>query len=283
LLNGNSGRFLAPILMEIGFKPVAQIDQAVMTALQQKLFPRAKPSTINRQLFTPVSAVLRFVGARPDLKRPKGHDKARVIDRSVLPPDKWFAVVEPHLPPAKRAVLLLINLHGVRIGEALEREPIDLNMARGTLSIPDTKTGQPVELQLSEPVMHVLREMLEEWRKEDERRRLARKPPKERRWLFGTSNRSNFARDLAKACEKAGVPYYPSHMAGRHSFASDILSEGKSLPYLMQAGRWASLKAVARYSHLAKSEVADEVRSIGAAKHERRRSGKIVPLPKRTG
>jgi len=281
LLNGNSGRFLAPILQEIGFKPTMQIDQGVMTALQQKLFPNAKPSTINRQLFTPVSAVLRFVGVRADLKRPKGHDKARVIDRSVLPPDQWFAMVEPHLSPAKRAVLLLINLHGMRIGEALEREPLDLDMSRGALSVPDTKTGQPVELKLSEPVLEAIGEMLQEWRAEDERRRLNGKPSKQRPWLFGTSNRSNFARDLAKACEKAGVPYYSSHMAGRHSFASDILGEGKSLPYLMQAGRWASLKAVGRYAHLAKSEVADEVRNLGKSRHAKRQSGKILIMPKK--
>jgi hypothetical protein len=37
LLNGHSGRFLAPILREIGFKPVAHIDQAVMAELQKKL------------------------------------------------------------------------------------------------------------------------------------------------------------------------------------------------------------------------------------------------------
>jgi integrase len=284
LLNGNSGRFLPPILKEIGFRPLIEIDQSVMTALQQKLYPSAKPSTINRQLFTPVSAVLRFVGVKDrDLKRPKGHDKPRVVDRNDLPADEWFALVEPHLKAAKRAVLLLINLHGMRIGEALERKPADLSIERGTLSIPDTKTGQPVELQLSEPVLEAIEDMLREWREEDEKRHHARKPLKQRLWLFGTSNRSNFARDLAAACKKANLPYYSSHMAGRHSFASDILSEGKSLPYLMQAGRWTSLKAVARYSHLARSEVADEVRHLGKAKHERRKVGKIFPLTKKSG
>lgn len=281
LLNGNSGRFLAPILREIGFMQVDKVDQTVMTDLQQRLYPTAKPSTINRQLYTPVSAVLRFVKVRADLRRPKGHDKARVIDRNALPADEWFALVEPYLSPSKRAVLLLINLHGMRIGEVLEREPCDFDRKRGTLSVPDTKTGQPVELPLSEPVMVAIDEILTSWRKADEKRRLAGKPPKQRPWLFGTANRSNFARDLAKACEKAGVPYFPSHMIGRHSFASDILGEGKSLPYLMQAGRWASLKAVARYSHLAKSEVADEVRDLGKTRHERRKAGKVVSLEKK--
>jgi integrase len=281
LLNGNSGRFLGPILREIGFKRIDEVNQTVMTELQQKLYPNAKPSTINRQLYTPVCAVLHFVGLKPDLRRPKGHDKARVVDRTDLPPDEWFSLVEPHLSASKRAVLLLINLHGMRIGEVLEREPADFNQKRGTLSVPDTKTGQPVELPLSEPVLQAIGEILEGWRSTDEKRRLAGKPPKQRLWLFGTANRSNFARDLAKACEMAGVPYYPSHMAGRHSFASDILGEGKSLPYLMQAGRWASLKAVARYSHLAKSEVADEVRDLGKARHERRKAGKVIMLRKK--
>jgi integrase len=204
-----------------------------------------------------------------------------VIDKSVLPSDEWYTLVEPHLSLSKRAVLLLINLHGMRIGEVLERGPADLNVGRGTLNVPNTKTGQPVEIQLSEPVLETIREMFQGWRREDEERRIAGKPPKRRLWLFGTSNRSNFARDLAKACEKAEVPYHSSHMAGRHSFASDILGEGKSLPYLMQAGRWTSLKAVGRYAHLAKSEVADQVREFGKARHERRRGGKIVSLRKK--
>jgi integrase len=281
LHNGHSGRFLEPILHEIGFKPVTQIDQGVMTALHRKLYPNAKPSTVNRQLYTPVCAVLRFVKVNANLNRPVGHDKAKVIDRNALPPDQWFELVAPYLSAAKRAVLLAINLHGMRIGEVLEREPMDFNPHRGTLMVPDTKTGKPVELNLADPVLDVLDEMFAEWRAMDEKRRLNGKPPLHRPWLFGTANRSNFARDLQKACEKAGVPYYPSHMAGRHSFASDILGEGKSLPYLMAAGRWSSLKAVERYSHLAKSEVQDEVRAIAKARHERRKGGKIISLAKR--
>jgi integrase len=283
LHNGNSGRFLAPVLREIGFMPVAQIDQGTMTDLQRKLYPNAKPATVNRQLFTVVSAVLRFVGVRADLKRPKGHDRPRVIDRNALPSDQWFELVSPHLSPSKRAVLLLINLHGMRIGEVLEREPADLDVEGHTLSVPDTKSGNPVKLKLCEPAMDAIREMLSGWREDDEQRRLAGKGPRDRPWLFGTANRSNFARDLQKACVAAGVPYYSSHMAGRHSFASDILEGGKSLPFLMQAGRWASLKAVGRYSHLAKSEVADEVRDLGKARYERRKGGKILPLAKKRG
>ena len=67
-------------------------------------------------------------------------------------------------------------------------------------------------------------------------------------------------------------------MAWAHSFAAQILEEGKSLPFLKQAGRWASLKAVERYAHLAQSEVADEVRELGKKWHGSRKKGEVVKI-----
>lgn len=282
LLNGNGGRFLPPILERIGLRLCTDIDQSVMTELSLALYPAAKASTLNRQLFTPVCAVLNFVGLRPLLRRPKGHDKLRTIDKSELPDDEWFHAVLPYLTPAKRAVMLLCTLHGCRIGETLERTPDDLDQKRWTLSVPDSKNGTPFQIQLSEPVIEEIRAMLAAWRIEDQKRQARGKPPRRRRWLFGTANRSNFARDLAKACDKAGVPVFSSHMLGRHSFATRILSEeGKSLAFLKSAGRWKSLKAVERYTHLSKNEVADEIKQMGAKWKAGRKEGKVLPLNKK--
>jgi hypothetical protein len=53
------------------------------------------------------------------------------------------------------------------------------------------------------------------------------------------------------------------------------------LSYLKKAGRWGSLKAVERYSHLAKSEVDEEARDAGKRWHESRKAGEVVPLRKK--
>jgi integrase len=263
LLSGNSGRYLEPILKKIGLTPITEIDQALMLHLAKKLYPNCAASTVNRQLFTPVLAVCNFVGHRLALKRPKGHDKLPAIDRTDLPPDGWFGAVLQHLALPKRALLLVLTIHGRRISEIAERTPEDLDMRRWTLRIPDSKTGEPFVLHLAEPVIDALTEMLTEQKRVNELRVRQGKKPVKPNWLFGTASRSNIQRDIRKACEQAGLRSYGTHRIGRHSFATRILEEGRSLAFLQKAGGWKSLKAVARYAHLAKSEVADEVREIG--------------------
>lgn len=263
--SGNSTKFLAPIVKVIGLKPARDVDQSDCLQVAREVYPERTAATVNRQVFTPICAVLRFVGIAPVLKRPKGHDALPTVDKTELPPDGWFDVVLEHLSPKNRALMLLIYLHGLRIGEALKRKPDDLDPKRWTLALSPTKDGKPYTIKLSEPVIDAIKAY--DWRKG--------------KWLFGTKERSNVSRDFRKACEKANVRTYGTHKIGRHSFAANVLAEGKSLPYLMQAGRWASLKAVARYAHLAKSEVDDEVRSLGKKWRERSKTAAVVPLRKK--
>lgn len=264
--SGYSPRYLEPIVEVIGTRPASQIEQADCLEVVRKHYPGCAASTINRQVWTPISAVLRFVGIVADLKRPKGHDRLPTVDKTELPPDGWFEAVYEHLSPTKRALMLLINLHGLRIGEAINRTPRDIDPKRWTLTLQNSKDGNPYVIKLSEPVIEALKAY--EWRKG--------------RWLFGTSQRSNISRDFRKACEKAKVRAYGTHKIGRHSFASNVLEEGKSLPFLMKAGRWASIKAVARYAHLAKSEVDAEVAELGRKWHESRQKGEVLPFRKKT-
>ena len=277
--SGNPARFLAPIVRVIGLKPAAEITQEDALEVVARVYPNATATTTNRQVWTPISAVLRFNNLMPTLKRPKGHDKLPTVDKTDLPPEGWFDAVFEHMTPRLRALMLLINLHGLRISEALLRRPEDLDTKRWILTLPDTKDGKPYQILLSEPVVDSIKAMLAA-RSEVNRARVkaGKEPLPEQKWLFGTRNRSNIRRDIHKACAKADVKTYGTHMIGRHSFATAILEEGKSLPYLQTAGRWASLKAVARYAHLAKSEVAEEVRDLGRKWHERRKKGEVVPL-----
>jgi integrase len=259
---GGSKRYLEPIVRLIGLMPAADVDQPTCLDVVGRLYPNCTAATTNRQVWTPINAVLRFVDIRAPLKRPKGHDRLPTVDKAALPTDGWFDAVSEHLAPSKRALLLLISLHGLRISEAARRTPADVDPKRWTLTLPNTKDGSPYVIQLSRPVIDAL--MAYDWRGG--------------KWLFGTSERGNIDRDLRKACAKAGVEPYGSHKIGRHSFAAKILEEGKSLPYLKQAGRWKSLKAVERYAHLAQSEVNDEVREFGAKWHAQRKAGEIIQI-----
>lgn len=66
-------RFLEPILKHFGAKASAEdIDQAAIDAAAAVILPGAKPATRNRQVYTPIAAILRHNGLRLDLRRPRG-------------------------------------------------------------------------------------------------------------------------------------------------------------------------------------------------------------------
>lgn len=263
--SGGERTYLAPILEHIGKTPLGDVTQELV---QELVAAKAgcKASYINRIIFTPILAVLNHAAKLkmcppPILIRPKGHDKAPALK---LPGEDWFRAVWPHLSESKRAATLLITLHGLRISEALKRTPSDLNMARGELSIPDTKTGEPALISLSEPVLEAIRE-IPEWPNQ--------------KWLFGTCHASNYRKSIVRACEAAGQPVYGSHAIGRHSFSTRVLQEGKSLKFLMNAGRWKTAKMpMQRYGHLEQSEVQDEVKNIASRWQGMRNDADVVRL-----
>jgi integrase len=232
-----------------------------------RLKPGCSPATINRHIFTPITSVMSFAArakmcAPVVLLRPKGHDKAPKLE---TPSEEWFNVVLPRLSPQVRACVLAITLHGLRIAEAIERTPEDLDPKTWRLSIPDTKTGDPVDMPLSKPVIEAVREMWTEQRREDAERKAEGKPPLRRKWLFGTCHRSNIRRAVNAACKDAGVPTYGLHAIGRHSFSVRVLKDGKSVKFLMAAGRWKSPKMpMVRYGHLERSEVNEAVLEIAS-------------------
>lgn len=257
--SGRSGRFLDPILKQIGTQPLSAVNQAKVQQLIDEIYPNAAPSTINRQVFTPILAVLNYASRLkmcppPLLERPEGHDSLKPIK---VPEEAWFDAVLPQLSPKVRALLLLLTHHGLRIADAIERTPDDLEPDGWRLHIPKTKNGDSATIRLSNPVIEALEAY--DWRAEA--------------WLFGTRHRSNIARSIKAACERAGVRAFGSHSIGRHAFSTRILKEGKSLKFLKEAGRWKSPSVpMKRYGHLEQSEVADEVNEIAAKWGKKSRS-----------
>ena len=265
---GGERLYLGPILERIGATPLLEVSQQVVQKLADDLKPGASPATINRHIFTPVIAVLNF-GAKvkmcppPALIRPKGHDTSPPLE---IPTEAWFNAVLPLLTPTKRACLLLITLHGLRIAEAVQRVPDDVDTGSWKLRIPTTKTGEPVMMPLSEPVIEAIK-AIPNWRQQ--------------KWLFGTGLKRNVARDIDKACDKAGVRRFGTHAIGRHAFATRVLEAGKSVKFLMSAGRWKTAKMpMQRYGHLEQSEVQAEVNEMASEWREKAKPATVIEFKK---
>ena len=259
---GGDKRFLGEVeggprnklLDRLGRIRVNEITDAVMVSAATAIYPTASPVTINRQLYTPVIAVLRMVSKarpwKPDLTRPKGHSN---IKPAKAPPDKWFAPVLATCRPQLGALLLFCTTSGRRAGEAIKCLPEHYNPERGTALIGKDKNGNPVLVQVAKQVQEALE--LYDWK---------RGPG-----LFGhytLKNRRNLFRDLKLACERARVEYYPPHKVGRHAFAKRFLEAGYSIAHLMGAGGWDDPKMPTKlYGHYAYSEVAEDVKKVGEA------------------
>lgn len=263
------------ILRHIGVRQCHEIDDTIMVDLQKALFKAdAKPSYINRHLYTPVLAILRkgLKEKAPLLTRPKGYkDK----DDSIAIPDAaWFRAIFPHLGPDTRALLLFLTLHGRRLGDALGRRPGDFDLDGATMLVGRTKNGEPLLVDLHPKVVEAIAAM-PDWN--------------ERRWLFtdGPTSGSNVRKDIIVGClkasgldpalankqtlamkqlEGAAVPYFSPHEIGRHAFATRMLRAGYSLQYVKDAGGWKSIEVLSRlYGHLERKDWVVGVHKVGNA------------------
>src|SRR5262249_8738004 len=140
---GGSGQFLEPILKAWKDRLLADIDQIAIDALAVELYPQATAATRNRQVYTPVSAVLKRAGIKIEVLRPKGWRGQK--STSWLGPDQAFALFDAADAIALEFGLLcrFLCYTGLRLSEALSRKLRDVQVDRAYLYLPDSKTGEP--------------------------------------------------------------------------------------------------------------------------------------------
>ena len=255
-------RYLYPIIERIGTKKLAEIDQAVVDNLATEVYPGCTASTINRQLHTPIIAVMTFVGHAHNIKRPEGHDS---LPELTVPANDWYPAVLRAANPYAHAFTITVRLTGRRPDELLNRTRDHFNTDLGTLTIWDGKGKQYIVLQLPEPALIAIRALPD---LSDEKKGSIKKGEKltkaKRCFLFGTNQKSTMRKWMMDACKDAGVPYHTPYEAGRHAFVTKSLEEGKSLKWVMEYGRWKRIKVPAeRYGHLERQEVDRQARQTG--------------------
>lgn len=242
---GKSDRFITRLIEHFGNTPLKDIGQAEAIEAADKLYPGWKQSSLNRAIWTPLSAI-----GVEGLQRPRS-------ERSVspIPNDAWFAkFIQANPPPKLAALVFFITLTGRRVGEALalREEAID---DRGMVLIARTKTGKPVYVAVPEFCLALLRDSGGYYR-----RKGAGHPSKR---LFGYAYITGAYLALRATCKRAGIPVYRFHVIGRHSFATRALKAGKSIKWVKEVGGWATMSSLERYLHLEQSEVQRENEALG--------------------
>jgi integrase len=164
--------------------------------------------------------------------------------------------------PGKQAadIIRFLLLTGCRRGEALSCAWADIDLSTGTWSKPASSTKQKENhsVPLSAPVRLLLARIADE--------QVGGNPPTDSPFVFPSDSarghRAEIKRDWASICKAAGIVGLRIHDL-RHSFASELVSGGASLPLIGALLGHSNVSTTQRYSHLYDSPQRAAVEKVG--------------------
>lgn len=249
---GGQTNFIKPITNYLGLNRIAsKITQAVVDAAAVALYPKATPATRNRQVYTPVSAILRHAGIKLDLRRPKGAQG--VPRRSWLRPEQFEALATAAMAEDGEfgALIVLLCYTGLRLSEALRIECAGVDLNAGEALCDQTKNGDPRTVYLPDRVIAALK---------NHPRGVDRKDR-----LFRWSKSAEIYLLAERVYAKAGVDHgdAPFHIL-RHTFGAWMTRVGADL---VATGAWRSDTAARGYQHFDLTEESRKAAQLPGAKN----------------
>jgi integrase len=239
---GGENVYLTQIIQHFGNKLLREIDQAAIDNAAMTIMPHLKPSTRNREVYTPISAVLNHVGAGFRIKRPKGAHGTRLM--GWLRENEAFSLLrECFMDDPEFGVYVVVLLYtGCRMSEPLKVKCDDVNLASSELFVPDTKNGEPRRVFLPVTAITALA---------NHPRGLDR--PGEPLFKFKRSRRWELYTPLKEAAIRAGVTFPPRqkfHLF-RHTFGTWLRRYAQAdVDALLATGAWKSASSARRYMHM---------------------------------
>lgn len=136
------GRFIFPLVDALGPMTLDQITQERIDELVARRFKGRAPSTILRNVITPITTVLNFAARRKWCDAPKFDRPPQPRGRS-----RWATyeeagrLINAASPHIQRLIIFLLYT-GARMGEALNLEMADVDYENRWLVFRDTKNGE---------------------------------------------------------------------------------------------------------------------------------------------
>lgn len=242
---GGDRRPIAKLIAHFGKTPIEQIGQAEIDAAAAVLFPDRSAATRNREVYTPVVAVLRRAGMKPEIKRPDA-SRGREINEWLWPEDAAKLLNAADEIDKEFGLLCLFLLStGLRLSEATTHLTCDrLRLSEGSAFIPTTKNGEPRTVFLPPTLVAALA---------NHPRGLER--GRERVFRWRKSGRLYNMLDAAAA--KAGIvmPERAAFHLFRHTYGTWMRRyAGLDVKGLVDTGAWKSAQSAARYAHAVPTE-----------------------------
>lgn len=252
---GGEARFMDPLLKHFGTRKINAIGQTDIDAAAKALYPKGKPATRDRQVYAPMSAVLKH-GARAkwcdyiQLSRPR-YDNARIRWLSLVEAERLVSNAAAHLQP----LLVFLFGTGARLSEALFLQWSNVDLARCHVNFIDTKNGDDRGVPLSDKVSAALAALPHRvgpvFVRDDGK-------PYKRREDGGGLIKTAFK----SACRRAGITDFHPHDC-RHTWATWHYAANRDLAALQRLGGWKSHEMVLRYAHVNVQNLSDGIKAMG--------------------
>lgn len=267
---GGEGRFLTPILGHFRTMSLAKIDQSAVEACAKALYPGAKPSTIARQVYTPISAVLQYGASRgmceaKTLKRPRqpaGKTRWMTVDEA----GRLVGACSDHLRP----VVLMMLYTGARLSEALYLDWRQVNLAAGMVVYLDTKNGESRGVPLHPAIVNILSPI-------NDRTGAVFRRPDGKPYEGQDSQGGQVKTAFRGATRRAGLGQIVIGDDGKERWETDITPHTcrhtwatwhymahRDLRLLMELGGWKQISMVQRYTHVNMTHHAPSIAALPA-------------------
>jgi integrase len=240
---------------EIGSYRLAAVTRAQIVEIRDRMAESRAPATVNRYLatlrhcFRIAATDWEWVGKSPCerimLREPNGRD--RHLDDDEIAELLKATKSSPH--PQLHAMVLIGLTTGARRGEITGLRWGDIDLAKGRAILHKTKNTNKRTLALSPQVIAELRE-IRKVRRLDTDLIFANPNPQGRRIY------SNIEAAWQSALSEAGITNFRFHDL-RHTFASRMAMDGRTLNEIAGALGHKTLAMVQRYAHLTEGHVHD--------------------------
>lgn len=243
--DGHDGRFLDKIAAYFGDTPLDQINQEKIDDAAHALYPTSTNATRNRQVHTPISAVLQHAGVDLRLRRPpEANGKKREF---VFRQGEVEALIGAAMDrePEFGVFLTFLLYTGCRLSEGLGLAVEDVNLQHATALVRDTKNGTSRLVHLPPVLVAALA---------GHPRGLEREGR-----VFRYHKGQRLSQRLDRAAEAVGVVIPPgvAFHAFRHTWGHWMRRfGGLDTTGLVATGAWLSHDAARRYEHAVASEEA---------------------------
>lgn len=223
---GKSERFLAPIFAEWGHKKVSEIKPGNVHDLCLKLYPNSGPATHNRQVITPVQAIINHAAKR-GLCNPIKVERFKVEKKIPrVGNQQWLEAFIAHASPHLGALAMFMAYTGARISEAVRLEWKDVDFDNQVAVLRKTKTD-PLVCTMPQPLIIKLANLE---RTQDR--------------VFRYKSRNSIQTAWATAEKNAEIEHIPPHDMGRRYFATALMQNGIDPVTVAKAGGWKSKRMV---------------------------------------